>query len=293
MSKLLTLSSKGSLKLGELNFSYYVQTKDISNPLVIFQPPGWGFPHQIYLSLFERIQDRFTVIHFIPRGNGGSDRPNKEDDMSIQNMADDLDLFRDYLGLDEIELLIGHSAGGSMALAYAQLYSQRVRRLLLIDPTCQGYDPQIREDQEEERKRVMKGIPEAIDDVSLHRYLRAAFRMEFYDPDQFYDKFMEAFDAIPSPVVSFWTMKAFNNSNSRLGQIWNQSENLDKITCEVFIIVGSNWKAPYEDYARMLIARIEEKCEEMSIPKCGHFGWIEKEEELWERIDYVLAKLRV
>ena len=56
-----------------------------------------------------------------PRGSGGSARPANDDDMSGADMADDIERLRLHLKLKQIDLL-GHSNGGTIALAYVERY---------------------------------------------------------------------------------------------------------------------------------------------------------------------------
>ncbi len=52
----------------------------------------------------------------------------------IDSMAQDVQTVVEYLDLERF-ILVGHSMGGSVALAYAGAYPQRVAGLLLVDPS--------------------------------------------------------------------------------------------------------------------------------------------------------------
>ena len=54
------------------------------------------------------------------------------DDYSLASYAADLEALREYLGIEQLDLL-GFSHGGIVAMAYAAAYGPRVRRLLLVD----------------------------------------------------------------------------------------------------------------------------------------------------------------
>jgi pimeloyl-ACP methyl ester carboxylesterase len=66
------------------------------------------------------------------RGHGRSGAP-RLPDWSMDALADDVAAAVDRLGLDRF-VLVGHSAGGLVALAYAAAHSNRVAGLLLVDP---------------------------------------------------------------------------------------------------------------------------------------------------------------
>jgi pimeloyl-ACP methyl ester carboxylesterase len=70
------------------------------------------------------------------RGHGRSERP-KNGDYTIAGMAGDVAAVADTLGLAKF-VLVGHSMGGGVALAYAGAHPDRVAGLLLVDPIGDG-----------------------------------------------------------------------------------------------------------------------------------------------------------
>jgi pimeloyl-ACP methyl ester carboxylesterase len=70
------------------------------------------------------------------RGHGRSD-PARDGDYSIAGMAGDIAAVADSLRLDRF-VLVGHSMGGGVALAYAGTHPERVAGLLLVDPIGDG-----------------------------------------------------------------------------------------------------------------------------------------------------------
>ncbi len=70
------------------------------------------------------------------RGHGRSDQP-RNGDYSITAMAGDVAAVADTLGLERF-VLVGHSMGGGVALAYAGAQPERVAGLILLDPIGDG-----------------------------------------------------------------------------------------------------------------------------------------------------------
>jgi pimeloyl-ACP methyl ester carboxylesterase len=70
------------------------------------------------------------------RGHGRSERP-RNGDYTIAGMAGDVAAVVDTLGLDRF-VLVGHSMGGGVALAYAGAHPDRVAGLVLVDPIGDG-----------------------------------------------------------------------------------------------------------------------------------------------------------
>lgn len=70
------------------------------------------------------------------RGHGRSTMPTNGD-FAIASMADDIGAVADQLGLDRF-VLVGHSMGGFVAIAYAGAHPDRVAGLFLLDPASDG-----------------------------------------------------------------------------------------------------------------------------------------------------------
>jgi pimeloyl-ACP methyl ester carboxylesterase len=67
------------------------------------------------------------------RGHDHSESP-KDRDCAIDSLASDIDAVADELGLKQF-VLVGHSSGGTVAIAYAGLHPEKVAGLLLVDPS--------------------------------------------------------------------------------------------------------------------------------------------------------------
>jgi pimeloyl-ACP methyl ester carboxylesterase len=74
---------------------------------------------------------RWRVIALDQRGHGASDWA-PDDDYSHDACLLDFEEFVDTLGLDRFALL-GHSAGGAVALGYTLRHPERVQKLVLED----------------------------------------------------------------------------------------------------------------------------------------------------------------
>lgn len=76
------------------------------------------------------------VVALDLRGHGRSEPP-RNGDYSIEGMVGDVAAVVDSLGLTRF-VLVGHSMGGGVALAYAGRYPGRVAGLVLVDPIGDG-----------------------------------------------------------------------------------------------------------------------------------------------------------
>jgi pimeloyl-ACP methyl ester carboxylesterase len=70
------------------------------------------------------------------RGHGASEVP-RDGDYAIESIARDIAAAADALGLERF-VLVGHSMGAGVAMAYAGMHPERVERLMLVDSIGDG-----------------------------------------------------------------------------------------------------------------------------------------------------------
>ncbi len=101
-----------------------------SGPTLICHPGGPGYSSR-YLSDLGGLDQSFRLVLIDPRGTGGSDRPAERSSYALGDYVADLDALRRHLDLDQVAIL-GHSHGGTVAMAYAIAHPERVRALVLV-----------------------------------------------------------------------------------------------------------------------------------------------------------------
>ncbi|MDQ1649197.1 MAG: hypothetical protein QOG60_1254 [Frankiaceae bacterium] len=127
-----------------------------------------------YLGNLGGLDARRRIVRLDTRGTGRSEAPDGPDGYAVEHLVDDLDRVRADLGVETIDLL-GHSAGGPPALAYAAAHPDRVRRLVLA--TTYLSPPDDVEQQREAIRSARSGepwYPEAADAAEGLPYARAA-----------------------------------------------------------------------------------------------------------------------
>jgi pimeloyl-ACP methyl ester carboxylesterase len=85
----------------------------------------------------ERVRARRRAIALDLRGHGRSARPADPGEFTMESLAGDIRAVAEASGLERF-VLVGHSLGGGVALAYAGAWPERVERLLLLDPIGDG-----------------------------------------------------------------------------------------------------------------------------------------------------------
>jgi pimeloyl-ACP methyl ester carboxylesterase len=127
MSKSLTLENRILRAKGEAG-SLYVEDGGAENiPVVFVHSFAGSIEH--WKNQLEHLRERHRAIAFDWRGHGKSDKPSN-DDYSVESIANDIAAVVDTLDLERF-VLIGHSMGGSAAIAYANNHVSRVAGLLV------------------------------------------------------------------------------------------------------------------------------------------------------------------
>lgn len=274
-------------------FTYTIRGKECHSTnqqqLLLIQCPGWGIGSRYLQVGLSPLETDFTVIYFTPRGSPGSSRPHDENEMTCFDMAEDLELFRKYLKLDRYPAMLGHSHGGTIVLAYAERFPNRVERVILIDHRLLGYDdPKVFEDFKKERKGdarydpayklAEKGAP--TDDKTLTRFVRQAAPIYFYDPDRYVPEFL---DAMGDGLVPFWCLNKIHRCNKDPGVTSTMRQGLGYVRAAVLLIFGKQDAQCTVGNATETKSGIPQANVTL-IDECGHYPWIEKPEETFMAI---------
>jgi 2-(acetamidomethylene)succinate hydrolase len=98
------------------------------DPVLIFLHPSSGYG-RMWQEAAAHLPTNFDVYALDQRGHGDSSRPDGE--YSAEELARDLKLFVDQLGLARV-IVAGHSLGGRVALCFAALYPDVVTALIMV-----------------------------------------------------------------------------------------------------------------------------------------------------------------
>jgi proline iminopeptidase len=91
---------------------------------------GLGLDHTYFRPWLDPLAAEHAVVFFDFRANGRSSGDGQ--DLTLKQLADDVDALRSHLGFDRVSLL-GHSYGGFVALEYALTHPEHLDRLVLCD----------------------------------------------------------------------------------------------------------------------------------------------------------------
>ncbi|MBV1854814.1 alpha/beta fold hydrolase [Catellatospora tritici] len=114
----------------DLRLAYHVSGD--GEPLVCV--PGGPMQASAYLGDLGGLDAHRRLVRLDLRGTGGSAVPDYPATYRFDRQVGDVEALREELGLARFDLL-GHSAGGSLALAYALAHPGRIRHLVLVTPS--------------------------------------------------------------------------------------------------------------------------------------------------------------
>jgi pimeloyl-ACP methyl ester carboxylesterase len=120
---------QGRIGIGSGWLSYRVT--GFGPPVVLLH--GFGFDCRMWDDHVPHLSNRYAVVQYDLRGFGRSTAGRDS-----YSHADDLKALVDDLGLDRVAL-IGLSLGGGAALNFSIQYPERVRALVVVDPSLGGF----------------------------------------------------------------------------------------------------------------------------------------------------------
>jgi pimeloyl-ACP methyl ester carboxylesterase len=132
---------------------------------------GLGMSAASWDACMEALQDRYTVVAIDLLGHGDSPVPEDAAEYTRDRALDDIDevLTQLLADIDTPAVLVGHSLGGYLALAFAATRPDTARGVVVIN-TGPGYrDPVKREEWNERSKRNAHrfGVPEQVTTLNL------------------------------------------------------------------------------------------------------------------------------
>jgi proline iminopeptidase len=101
-----------------------------SGPTLVCHPGGPGFSSS-YLADLGGLHEDLELVLLDPRDTGESGSAHEPRGYAIDDYVADVEELRAHLGLERM-LLLGHSHGGVVAIAYAARHPERVERLILV-----------------------------------------------------------------------------------------------------------------------------------------------------------------
>jgi proline iminopeptidase len=158
-------------------------------PTLLALHGGPGFDHAYFKPALSQLADTVQVVYLDLRGQGLSVRPPTEI-FTLEQMADDVAAFCATLGIDR-PIVLGHSAGGFVALNLAVRHPHIAGRLILMDTAAATADMgDAMATLEQRHGRDARAAAERMfggdfSDAAMTDFMRLVFPAYVYDPSKF------------------------------------------------------------------------------------------------------------
>lgn len=227
-------------------------------PVVLIH--GFGEDSSIWNRQVDFLKDHCMLL--IPDLPGTGASLNKGDELSIESMAADIKAMLDKENIHRC-LVFGHSMGGYIALAFAELYKSYLAGFGLVHSTAYA-------DNEEKKKNRQRGI-EMIEQYGGYAFLKNSIA----------NLFGNAFKTAAPETVAALIEKSKDFSNRALQQYYqammlrkDRTNVLRNTTLPVLIIAGTeDVAAPISDVLEQ--AALSEHIQLHVLEGVGHMGMLE------------------
>lgn len=247
---------KNNLEINGLEYSYL----DVgTGPEIIVFVHAIGYSGILWEEQINHFSTTYRTIAPDLRGHGETTVP--EDNATIEQVAQDIVVLLERLGVDYPVHLCGVSWGGMICMEFLRSYPDKVKSLILVD-TCAFFPEPMRSDKLRTRLNVM-------DNVSMMEF--AHFHVERtlgYDAP--YDLFIKLINILSQNDYRFYRAATIDGFMADFSQVLHQ------INVPTLIILGDrdNDYLASSEYMQARI-RISEMC---IVPGAGHLSNIEQPE---------------
>ncbi len=273
----LNFTGEYHTKLHQGELKEFVMLKNTK--LAFFQRPGNGTPlillhgfpldHTIWQTMLPFIKKEAWLIMPDLRGHGLS--LTNDEDYSMEQMADDIAGLLDYLRIKKA-LMIGHSLGGYVTLAFANKYEQKILGLGLIASRLNSDNPV----QKGARNKMiadiqMKGV-EFLAEVMASKLV--------VDPNLVADLRKLILKMDPAGVIGAL--------NAMIGRI-DSTSMFGKLNIPIKVVAGSEDALIPIESSRLMSA-LNPNCTYLELEKVGHMPMLESPIKTAEAINQLIEK---
>ncbi|KIW65197.1 hypothetical protein PV04_07477 [Phialophora macrospora] len=294
MSSPALTAGKHTAILNGLTIHYTILAETPDLPPILMHPPPWGIGSDLYIPTFARFASKYTVIIPSARGNDDSERPASPAEMSTRHIVSDLEALREHLGLDRFPAVIGHSAGGVVALGYAIAHPVRVERLILLNSDLLGYKRKDASFFQDVLGYLAADPPTT--DAAFRATMLKILPLYFAHPER---GGPEALAKLWTRDPSLWAQVAYYSADSASppGEAapgdgnakWKQVDELGNVTAATLVLTGRQDRTTGPEVSERIAAGVKGS-KLVLVDECGHFSWGERPDVVWVAVDEFLAE---
>lgn len=245
-------------------------------PLVVL--PGGPMRASAYLGDLGGLAAHRQLVLLDLRGTGHSAVPVDPATYRCDHLVDDVETLRAHMGLDHMNVL-GHSAGGSLAMLYAARHPERVARLALVTATPWALGMPAAAEERLVAARSRQGEPWFAEAFP-------AFEAWLAGTGDFDPVFAPFFYGRWDDVAKEHDARGDHESNDEAADIYGSDgaydppttiSRLARLTAPVLVLAGALDGGPSPDLARRT-ADVFPNAECVVQPGAGHYPWLDDAE---------------
>ena len=244
---------------------------------------GPGLNHKYLLHHLQPLAKKYQLIFYDQRACGKSSLDVNPDSITIDSFIQDIDDLRKVFGIDRLNLM-AHSWGGLLAMKYAIKYPEFTNSLILLNSV--GASSAINakanqlllarftpEDSLQRQEIIQTEEFQRRETTAIESLMKITFKHQFYNPalidslklslNKDYAKTAQLLQYLGKDITSY-----------------DFHAELNKIEASTLMIYGDH--DPSGDFAGQSIQAAITNSKLLIINECGHFPFIEKQDEFNE-----------
>lgn len=272
----------------------YYHTIGNGTPVIILHG-GPGLDSSYLLPQMGKISQKYQAIFYDQRGSGKSIFSSLDAKyFNLNQFVEDLEQIRQTLGYDQV-IIIGHSWGSLLAMAYAIKYPQHTKALILMNSapaTSAGHAAFARE-YEKRVKPISKQIETIVkspafiqgDQKTFGYFCRLVFKKYLYkesDVNKLSLNFSSTTAKNQTTIQTFFSKELF-------GKNYNFTNGLNKLNIPTLMIHGDVDPIPLWTAKQTSEAIPNAKL--IVIKNSGHFSYVENEKQVFTEINNFISRL--
>lgn len=270
----------------------YYKTMGAGQPL-LFIHGGFGLDHTLFLPHFQEMAKNHQLIFYDQRGCGHSSEHFDPEEVSFDQFVTDLEMICTHLNLDSFSI-VAHSFGTLIATQYAYYHPSDIQKMIFLHPAPVTSDAlsvcfdelSRRLKQSDHFASFMEDPAKNLDDETflLDDFYKKLFVDFVYDPT--ITAKMHFSSNKETALKQYMIYTLFEESLFKTG--YDKSRELMEVQAPTLVVHGNQDFIPAWSSAK--IAEYLPHGEYFALDECGHFSYIEKPKELFEKIQKFLME---